>query len=133
MILMQRKIIYGCESRGDALSPYLTRVTLISCGLFAVYLHIFHRSDSTDRHDHPWNFITCILWRGYIEETPSNRRRLWPGMTQYRPAKWIHRVELVEGKRAVTLVFRGPYVREWGFYVNAGWQRWLEYFKERGC
>lgn len=133
MKFLEKKIIYGCESRGDGDSPYLTRFTIAGCKLFAVYLHIFHRSDSPDLHDHPWSFATCILWRGYVEETPNGKKRCWPGTILLRPAKWIHRVELVNKKRSITLVFRGPYVREWGFYTAHGWLRWVEYFKALGC
>lgn len=51
----------------------------------------------------------------------------------YRPAAWRHRVVLVNDKPSVTLVFRGPYHREWGFFTAKGWQPWEPYFKERGC
>lgn len=139
--LLAKKIIFGCDSRGDGNSPYLTRWTLLSCRLGAIYIHKFHRSDSPEHHDHPWNFASVILWRGYIEETVSvrhnsqqwNYKRVWPGMTLRRQATWRHRVILVDDKPAWTLVFRGPERREWGFFTAKGWQRWKEYFKERGC
>lgn len=156
--MFKKKIIYGCESRGDGQSPYLTRWTLPSLPWGALYLHRFHRSDADDLHDHPWHFWILILWRGYIEETPCPncvrsdgrrcwvkngcslcedrgrlRKRVWPGMILRRPAIWRHRVELVDGKTAVTLIWRGRYVREWGFWVKGTWQRWKEYFLERGC
>ncbi len=147
---MRKKIIFGCESRGDGDSPYLTRFTLLETKLGAAYIHVFHRSDADEHHDHPWPFVSLILWRGYIEETapvvgysclaavigrqlPVTRKRVWPGMVLFRKATHRHRVELVDGKRAVTLVIRGSYQREWGFFTKAGWQRWKEYFQERGC
>lgn len=130
---MKRKIIYGCESRGDGDSPYLTRWTLFSGKWGAVYIHWFHRSDGDDRHDHPWGFWSLILWRGYIEDTPNGRRRHWPGMLLRRPPEWIHRVELVEGRGALSLVVRGPYVREWGFHTPSGWEQWRAYFQRLGC
>lgn len=140
---IRKKIIYGCDSRGDAQSPYLTRWTLLDLPFLSVCLHRFHRSDADEMHDHPWPFWSVILWRGYIEETPvlmynyphgeRKRRRVWPGMILRRQACWIHRVDLVDGKEAWTLVFRGRVVREWGFWTKHGWQRWREYFRERGC
>lgn len=157
MKLLKKKIIYGCDSRGDGDSPYLTRVTLIETRLGAVYLHKFHRSDSPEHHDHPWWFTSLILWRGYIEETPAcildglpdetvcsplchecgqvvhKRKRVYPGMVLFRRATHRHRVVLVNDKPAYTLVIRGPYVRDWGFFTSKGWQRWKEYFTERGC
>lgn len=154
-----KKIIYGCDSRGDGDSPYLTRWTLASNRLFAVYLHRFHRSDNPEHHDHPWAFCSIILWRGYFEETeaasyvasahetyatghpargwdhdlPHPQKRVWPGMILFRRAAHRHRVILVGEREAWTLVIRGPIVRKWGFFTKNGWQPSDEYFKERGC
>jgi hypothetical protein len=62
---MKKKEIANCE--GD---PYLTRWFIIRTRLIGIFLHRFHRSDE-DRalHDHPWTFISIILWRGYWEHT----------------------------------------------------------------
>lgn len=70
MKFMSTFIIYGCEARGDGKSPYLTRLTIFGSKLFSIYYHKFHRSDADEHHDHPWDFITIILSKGYIEETP---------------------------------------------------------------
>jgi hypothetical protein len=149
--LLAKKVITGCESDGTAHSPYLTRYTLIQSRLGAAYIHVFHRSDRDDHHDHPWNFLSVILWRGYFEETEvisdhnwkgdpyylRIKKRVWPGTILFRRATWKHRVVLVDEQPAVTLVIRGPYLREWGFILRVGhrraWQRWKEYFEERGC
>jgi hypothetical protein len=133
MKFFDRKTIYGCEARGDAQSAYLTRLALVSGSLGAVYLHLFHRSDADEHHDHPWNFVSVILWRGYVEETPKGKRRVWPGMVLFRRAAHRHSVKLVDGKPALTLVIRGPYVREWGFFTARGWEHWKAYFRDRGC
>jgi len=138
-----KKIIYGCESRGDGNSKYLTRYTLIDTRWLQVCLHIFHRSDADELHDHPWPFASLILWRGYREIFATSpwaanhrfhqSRRVWPGMLLFRDKTHAHRVELIDGKRAVTLVFMGKRSREWGFYTKRGWQLWTEYFRDRGC
>jgi hypothetical protein len=162
MALLKKKIIYGCESRGEGQSPYLTRWTLWrrKDDQAALYLHLFHRSDADELHDHPWSFVSIILWRGYEEETPCPlcehdlsepglvliasscgmcnnrgrvRKRVWPGMILFRPSTWVHRVELVKGRPALTLVFRTAYVRQWGFFTKCGWQVSRDYLKERGC
>lgn len=130
---MKKKIIYGCESRGDYDSKYLVRFTLIDTKLFQLCLHIFHRSDADEHHDHPWPFVSIILWRGYYEETLKGKKRMWPGMILFRKATHRHRVELVNEKKAVTLVIMGRRRRHWGFYTAKGWQLWTRYFKERGC
>lgn len=131
--MIKKKIIYGCEARGDANSPYLTRYTLVETKWFQLCLHIFHRSDEVDLHDHPWPFLSLLLWRGYMEETPTGKSRKWPGMILYRKAKHIHRVELIDERKAVTLVLMGKRYREWGFIVNNRWMQWQNYFKEKGC
>jgi hypothetical protein len=54
-------------------------------------------------------------------------------MILFRRGTHRHRVELIDGKKAVTLVFMGKRWREWGFFTSKGWQQWQAYFKERGC
>ncbi len=146
MKLFRKKTIKGCDARGDGESPYLTRFTLIETSLGAIYIHHFHRSDADEHHDHPWAFASLILWRGYVEETwrwstyetyvplpYKRRRRVWPGMVLFRRATHSHRVILVDGKPAWTLVIRGPKQRIWGFFTAKGWQDFKSYFTERGC
>lgn len=128
-----KKMIYGCDARGDGNSLYLARYTLIDRPGWKLNVHVFHRSDADDLHDHPWPFVSLILWRGYIEHTPQGRRRQWPGMLLFRRAGHAHRVELVDGKPAVTLVLVGKRHREWGFFTPAGWVEWTRYFREKGC
>jgi hypothetical protein len=62
-------IIFGCESRGDKDSAYMTRYVFPRIGPLRATIHVFHRSDADEHHDHPWDFLSIILWRGYIEET----------------------------------------------------------------
>ncbi|RPE05533.1 hypothetical protein EGT74_24425 [Chitinophaga lutea] len=119
--------------------PYLTRYTLIETSRWQLCLHIFHRSDWTDDlHDHPWDFVSLLLWRGYIEETPDSRRRYYPGAVLIRRAEHVHRVELLNGKKAVTLVWMGKRRRMWGFWEkqergNRFWVNFLQYFRKYRC
>ena len=131
--MINKKVITGCEARGDAESPYLTRWTLLQTRFGNLYLHQFHRSDADTMHDHPWPFVSLILWRGYIEETPKGRRRKLPGMLLFRRAEHVHRVELIHDRPAVTLVFVGNRQRDWGFHLPTGWLEWREYFRRMGC
>lgn len=144
------------ELIGPADNPLITRYKIIATERFGnLDLHVFHRSDA-DRclHDHPWAFVSLILWRGYTEVLPTwenrhhilsyggdgirwmaqTRERRWPGMILYRPANWTHRVELPEGKKAVTLIWTSPRrtdrdakVGDWGFYTPKGWTPWRQY------
>lgn len=142
MRLFQKKTIYGCEARGDANSAYLTRYCLIAGRFGQIAVHIFHRSDADDLHDHPWPFASLILWRGYrevVQGTIDDRcyarvsTRKYPGMILFRRPTHQHRVELIDGKKAATLVVMGPYVREWGFITTEGWKQWRQYFREKRC
>lgn len=129
----EHKIIYGCEGRGDGDKPYLTRYTLLKRKTFQICLHIFHRSDADDMHDHPWDFLSIILWRGYVEQTPEGKKRKWPGMFLYRKAEHQHRVELVNGKRAITLMIMGTKRRDWEFFTKLGRIPWMTYFYNNRC
>lgn len=133
MIMFTKKLIYGCDARGDADTIYLVRYILFRSEWLSIYFHIFYRSDADDMHDHPWPFVSLLLWRGYIECTTQGRSRKYPGMLLFRPATWIHRVELIDGKKAASLVVRGRIVRDWGFITKNGWVKWTSYFRKMGC
>jgi len=136
---MKKLIIHGCEARGDYDKPYLTRWIIAKFEKWAIYFHKFHRSDADDLHDHPWAFLSIILWRGYNEvtfgKTMEERisKKIYPGMIVFRKATHTHRVELINNKPAYTLVIRFAYTRYWGFYIKNQWQLFSEYFKEQGC
>lgn len=66
---MKKITIKGCDARGDGQTPYLTRWYLFQSKHLNIYLHKFHRADSDELHDHPWDFISIVLWNGYVEET----------------------------------------------------------------
>lgn len=148
---MKKEVIKGCEGRGDADSPYLTRYTLLEFKNWQLCLHIFHRSDSPELHDHPWNFYTLPLLHGYREmvrysETDMRLEEVKPWRLRFRPAEYAHRVILhsrfrvddnyqlhVTKKKAVTLVLMTKRRREWGFFTKVGWTKWRQYFADNGC
>jgi hypothetical protein len=123
--LFNKTVIRECSG-----AEYLHRwYVLKSYKLCSVFIHKFVLSDETrGPHDHPWNFISIILWRGYYEWTPTKqnkwmfiKRRKWPGMILFRRAEHKHRVELVDGKPAVTLIIRFRRRRVWGYHMPDGW------------
>lgn len=90
--------------------------------IFRIYIHKLLRSDAENVwHDHPWHFISIIIWNGYFEISPEGSKRIRPGMIIFRPARWKHRLEL-QGT-AVTLVIAIGRSREWGFFVNGSQER----------
>lgn len=121
-----------------------------------IYLHHILRSDH-DRalHNHPWTFRSIILKGGYREFTtvktvcdnakaakPNPQKwdfARWPvdretvyanfraGQYLKRPALWKHRLELLAGRTAWTLVFIGPKTNEWGFFPNGKFCFWKNY------
>lgn len=112
---------------GPVDNPYLRRWWITPRNDFGpnVYLHEILRSDD-DRalHDHPWANTSMLLDGGYIEHTPEGvfeRRAPWVGS---REAESLHRLEVEDGGRAVTLFITGPKVRDWGFDCPNGWVPW---------
>jgi len=90
---------------------------------FGIRLHQILKSDpGRIHHDHPFDFVSVILRGGYIEHTPQGVGRYEAGSVLVRPAESLHRLELIEP--TWTLVFRGPYRRQWGF---AKWEHWQDY------
>lgn len=111
-------------------------------------LHVIRQADG-DRclHDHPWSFVTVVLWGGYTEEyetevilfyprsparlmaTVLRERKVWPLSINYRPLHFKHRITKLHARVAITLVFTSPEMREWGFYTSEGWRPWTAFLK----
>ena len=109
--------------------PYLIRITLFSCKYFTIKLHKTLMSDPADLHDHPWNYISLILWGGYFEETQRVKPfkqiniRTWykPLSILVRSGDTPHRLILPENKYCITLIFTTRKWRDWGFIKNNSW------------
>jgi hypothetical protein len=92
-----------------------------------LYLHCFRQPDTSPPHDHPFSFVSLILWGGYTEEVYARdsaapggwrcrlvRRR--PGTGYRAPADYVHRIVRLHGRRCYTLMLKGPEVRGWRHY-----------------
>lgn len=97
-------------------------------------LHNILRSDNrTAYHDHPFWFLSLILWGGYLESTPKvDKVYRAPSLVAHSPED-LH--FLTVWRSTWTLVVTGPYVREWGFrppsyfgnYSDLGdWVHWKD-------
>lgn len=106
----------------------------------AIMLHHILKSDEDrDLHCHPWNFVSLLLWGGYVEVLPCQpgdtgwdsgngfeKERRWGWLSVVRhQAEDRHR--LILEKPAWSLVFRGEKRRPWGFWTKSGWVHWTEY------
>lgn len=106
-----------------------------------IYLHEILKSDD-DRalHDHPWVNSSWVLDGSYIEHLPDGTAiERVAGDFVTREATDLHRLEIPEGGRALSLFATGPKVREWGFACPKGWVYWRDFVGEdvgqigRGC
>lgn len=148
---------YQDIKRDDTGELYLRRffVQYEGPGQPRVMLHKFYRGDEDPHlHDHPWGFTSFIITRGYWEETPFvvlddnlnlrqllkskvlkdettgewRRRVFYPRFSKLvRPAEWKHRVILKDPKPVWTLVWSGPKVRDWGFWIKDKLCPWNNY------
>ena len=106
-----------------------------------VYLHeILHSDDDRAMHDHPWVNTSMVIDGGYIEHTPEGVFERKAGDVVTREATAMHRLEIPDNGRAVSLFITGPKVREWGFDCPNGWRLWSEFVDKtntgsigRGC
>lgn len=125
-------------------TPYMTRVIL-----GRLRLHVFHRGDGDDMHDHPADFWTFPLV-SYVEEIEhpwsgghTLRRVVRAFRLHRRKAEFLHKVlGRWDGKpfgrgepgwdagQIATLVWWGRKRREWGFWTADGWVDWRAYVLE---
>jgi hypothetical protein len=151
-----RKAVKWCEKHnrvflitGEATQKddvYLVRYIVLKSVFCCIYIHRFLRSDSSDPHDHPWNFFTYIVSGGYDEhfydinkpQTETNwlsvkkkYKSFWtlrinrrnPGSFAYRRATDIHRV-VIPRHYSVAEIEQAPLTaclmlsrkRHWGFW-----------------
>lgn len=126
MKFYKKTIIYREDNQ-----PYLIRHSLFSCRWFAVKVHHILISDYDCQHDHPWAFITFLVKGGYVEYTPTGSKVHGRGSLLYRPAAYIHRLEIHQPVWSVVITFKK--VREWGFFTQKGWVKWYLYSSSNSC
>lgn len=113
---------------------YIKRLIIFRLSFLSVMLHRIYLSDTDCQHSHPWNFISLILKGGYLEYTPKGSKYYSAPSILYRPADWIHRLEVDETKAPViTMVITGKKIRNWGFVTPKGWIPWRQYKNSGTC
>lgn len=143
MIFFRRNIIHRDDGQ-----PYLDRLRIIDCPWFGVYLHRFLGPDDQCLHDHPWVFVSIILRHGYFEAVGKAWCQTWDGSGRWleMPERWhpvgsvlfrraahAHRITFDDDRPPVTLVLRGPRVRDWGFWGRMGWIPWQKWDHSAHC
>ena len=114
---------------GEVERPYIRRWWIVPRNQYSnLYLHETLRSDD-DRamHDHPFDNTSVLIEGSYIEHTPAGVFTRHPGEVVHRPAHALHRLEIPEGGRALSLFFTGSKIREWGFDCPQGWRHWRDF------
>lgn len=80
-----------------------------------VMFHYFPRGVAEEWHDHPWAFVTLVLWGAYTDESIDADGvaidRLHRGSVRYRPATHRHKTHI--HRPTVTVVLRGATERTW--------------------
>ncbi len=117
---------------GDKACPYLRRWAIAIDRFASIRLHHWHSGDDPRNfHDHPWDFVTIVLWGAYTDVTESGEERMTPGTIRYRPALHRHTVRVDKGG-CWTLLLTGKVVRKWGFWVKGKFKKANKYFLEHG-
>lgn len=105
---------------------------------------LVHRMEApdpgVDLHDHPWWFVSLVLWGGYTEQRADtrdaptlawaaetlgarrgvpNRRRV--GSVESMRLDECHTITELHRRTCWTLVIGGPRRRPWGFYLPGGY------------
>lgn len=125
------------QEKGDL---HFQRWRMLPFGLpwFNIYIHIIYKG-SKDRycHDHPWPFMSLVLWGGYTEQKRENLGYVYDAeqdknlLNVSEPVlrergflnlafmnKWdFHNLHKLH-KTTVTLVVTGKRKGVWGFYLH---------------
>jgi hypothetical protein len=145
MEAIEKLIEYAKQTPYFNLEGYMQRDWLIPpTGNLAIRIHHILSNDN-DRafHDHPWANVSVVLKGGYWELMPEHENqdpaldkiyysRVWrkEGDIITRKATTRHRLELEDGKPAVSMFIMGPYEQQWGFYSPEGKVYWREYLND---
>jgi hypothetical protein len=124
---------------------YLDRWAVGHDRVGGIMLHRMSAPDpGVDLHDHPWWFLSVVLWGGYTEERADTRaapamaqlaehgvptRRPW-GSARTMRLDECHRVVALDRRTCWTLVVKGPRRRPWGFYLPTGYMPEPQYDAE---
>lgn len=114
---------------------HFRRWRLLSTPWFNIFIHNILRSDEEAHpHDHPWSFLSFVLWGGYTEAwLPFNGDRAFrdglalhksvrkPGGIVYHNAKDFHKLTLLKESAWTVMFTIGKRRPSWGYQTEQGW------------
>jgi len=121
-----RKLFLVKEIISKEGNVHFRRWRILQTPWFAIYVHNILRSvEDKDPHDHPWWFMSLILWGGYVEDRVDengrkSRHYRFAGRMFSCKTTEFHKIRLM--RPTWTLVLTGPRTHElWGYMTEDGW------------
>lgn len=85
-----------------------------------VCLNLITGSDLPVEHNHPWGYFTLILSGGYYEVRGEERKWHRPGWCTIRSHTDFHRIEIPEGKFAITFFVKSRHGKMGSYFMDNG-------------
>lgn len=120
-------ILTWAETLGLKECPYIRRWVL-DFKLFSIRIHHWISSDDPRHfHDHPWHYVSLVIKGSYIDVSEKGEMYRPRWSIQHYPPLHRHSVK-IQPTGCWTIVFTGPEVRQWGFWVNGKFLKRNRYF-----
>jgi hypothetical protein len=112
---------------------YLTRYRVLQTPWFGIYVHRFDGPDSRPTlHDHPWPFVSLVLWGGYRERRSYGPTDTRIRMLNLKRATDVHYIRVLDRTPTWTLMLVGRRQRVWGYVESDGtWTPYDEHLHAR--
>jgi hypothetical protein len=116
------------EIRSQKGELHFLRWRLLQIPWFRVYIHKICLPDyDSDKHTHPWNFLSLILRGGYTQELSHKR---YVTVKQFDVVQMSrhegHRITLNESPTWTLVIAYGKYI-DWGYLTTTGFMHHKKY------
>lgn len=126
------------EIRDEDGNVHFRRWRIVETPLFNLYIHQILRNDKTPPHNHPWWFLSFVLWGGYREYLETHRNgnssywykdRRWLSL-HYMAKTTYHKFKLFQP--TWTIVLTGSrHSDEWGVWDGERHIHQRDYFADK--